>query len=57
MIADVSLRLLYLILNWLLSLLTLLPGASSFKDIELLTPSAGSPSPSAGRRQSRHAIL
>jgi putative transposase len=36
MIADVSLRLLYLILNWLLSLLTLLPRASSSKDIELL---------------------
>src|SRR5215218_8153833 len=36
MIADVSLRLLYLILNWLLSLLTLLPRASLSKDIELL---------------------
>ena len=36
MIADVSLRLLYLILNSLLSLLTLLPRASSSKDIELL---------------------
>jgi hypothetical protein len=35
MIADVSLRLHYLILNWLLSLLTLLPRASS-EDIELL---------------------
>src|SRR3954451_13385364 len=36
MIPDVSLRLLYLILNWLLSLLTLLPRASLSKDIELL---------------------
>ena len=36
MIADVSLRLLYLILNWPLSLLTLLPRASSSNDIELL---------------------
>jgi hypothetical protein len=36
MIADVSLRLLYLILNQLLRWLTLLPRASSSKDIELL---------------------
>ena len=36
MIADVSLRLLYLIFSHLLSWLTLLPRASSSKDIELL---------------------
>ena len=36
MIADVSLRLLYLILSQLLSLLTLLGRASSSKDVELL---------------------
>src|SRR3954451_9721331 len=36
MIPDVSLRLLYLILNWLLSLLTLLPRTSTSKDVELL---------------------
>ena len=36
MIADVSLRLLYLIFNQLLIWLTLLPRASSVKDIELL---------------------
>src|SRR3954451_17072425 len=36
MIPDVSLRLLYLILNWLLSLLTLLSRATASKDIELL---------------------
>ena len=36
MIADVSLRLLYLIFSQLLSWLTLLPRASSSKDIELL---------------------
>jgi putative transposase len=36
MIADVSLRLLYLIFSHLLSWLTLLPRASSTKDIELL---------------------
>jgi putative transposase len=36
MIADVSLRLLYLIFSRLLSWLTLLPRASSFKDVELL---------------------
>jgi hypothetical protein len=36
MIAEVSLRLLYLIFSWLLSWLTLLPRASSFKDVELL---------------------
>jgi hypothetical protein len=36
MIEDVSLRLLYLIFSQLLSWLTLLPRASSSKDIELL---------------------
>ena len=36
MITDVSLRLLYLIFSRLLSWLTLLPRASSSKDIELL---------------------
>ena len=36
MIATVSLRLLYLIFSQLLSWLTLLPRASSYKDIELL---------------------
>src|SRR3954466_3230402 len=36
MIADVSLRLLYLIFSQLVSWLTLLPRASSSKDIELL---------------------
>src|SRR4051794_27735114 len=36
MITDVSLRLLYLIFSQLLSWLTLLPRASSSKDIELL---------------------
>jgi putative transposase len=36
MIADVSLRLLYLIFSRLLSWLTLLPRASSSKDVELL---------------------
>ena len=36
MITDVSLRLLYLILSRLLTWLTLLPRASSHKDIELL---------------------
>ena len=36
MITDVSLRLLYLIFSRLLSWLTLLPRASSAKDIELL---------------------
>src|SRR5436305_7843087 len=36
MITDVSLRLLYLIFNRLLSWLTLLPRASASKDIELL---------------------
>ena len=36
MIAEVSLRLLYLIFSRLLSWLTLLPRASSSKDIELL---------------------
>jgi hypothetical protein len=36
MIADVSLRLLYLIFNQLLSWLTLLPRAPSSKDIEIL---------------------
>src|SRR5829696_4933358 len=36
MIADVSLRLLYLIFSQLLSWLTLLPRAPSSKDIELL---------------------
>jgi putative transposase len=36
MIADVSLRLLYLIFNRLLSWLTLLGRASSSKDVELL---------------------
>jgi hypothetical protein len=36
MIATVSLRLLYLIFSQLLSWLTLLPHASSSKDIELL---------------------
>jgi hypothetical protein len=36
MIADVSLRLLYLIFSQLLSWLTLLPCAPSSKDIELL---------------------
>ena len=36
MITDVSLRLLYLIFNQLLSWLTLLPRAPSSKDIELL---------------------
>jgi putative transposase len=36
MIAAVSLRLLYLIFSQLLSWLTLLPRASSYKDVELL---------------------
>jgi hypothetical protein len=36
MIADVSLRLLYLIFSWILSWLTLLPRATSSKDAELL---------------------
>ena len=36
MIAEVSLRLLYLIFSQLLSCLTLLPRASTSKDIELL---------------------
>ena len=36
MITDVSLRLLYLIFNQLLTWLTLLPRASSSKDIKLL---------------------
>src|SRR6187549_828549 len=36
MITDVSLRLLYLIFSRLLSWLTLLPRAPSYKDIELL---------------------
>lgn len=36
MIADVSLRLLYLIFSWLLSWLALLPRASSFQDLELV---------------------
>ena len=36
MIVGVSLRLLYLIFSWLLSWLTLLPRASSSKDVELL---------------------
>jgi putative transposase len=36
MLTDVSLRLLYLIFNQLLIWLTLLPRASSVKDIELL---------------------
>jgi putative transposase len=36
MIAEVSLRLLYLIFSQLLSWLTLLPRASSSKDVELL---------------------
>jgi hypothetical protein len=33
---NVSLRLLYLIFNWLLNRLTLLGRSSSFKDVELL---------------------
>jgi hypothetical protein len=43
MIADVSLRLLYLIFSRLLSWLTLLGRASSSKDVELLVCATRSP--------------